>query len=151
MNTEHVWVKLALRELVDTYGLAVDQRAPERFGRLFIAAGSLEIFEPGVEQPVITYTGTAELESVIELVTRYAGTFHVMANHIVVVEADGRATGTAYCHAHHLSEDEDQDTLMLICYKDDYMLDNGVWRFARRRVMRQWNDKLAADRSSLSL
>lgn len=149
MSNEQMAVKWALRELVDAYALAVDTRDAKYFGRLFTATGSLEIHEPGVEQAVLTYTSTAEIESVVELVMRFSSTFHVMTNHISVLGEKGCATGTTYCLAHHLSKDETQDTLMLIRYEDDYVFDNEAWRFERRKVMRQWNDTLAADRSPL--
>lgn len=150
MTPDQVAVKLALRELVEAYALAVDTCDARGFGQLFTAAASLEIYEPGTELPVLRYTGTAQIESVIELVTGYAATFHVMANHQVVLQRSGQATGVTYCLAHHLAKDETCDTMMLIRYEDEYMLDNGSWRFARRRVMRQWNTTLAADRAPLA-
>ena len=149
MTTEHIATRLALRELVDTYALAVDKRDGALFAGLFTADASLDIYEVGQDQPALTYQGTQEIHSVVDLVAQFACTFHVVANHLVDVTGEGKATGSTYCLAHHLDQTESRDTLMLICYLDDYLLEDGVWRFARRRVMRQWNDTLAADRLPL--
>lgn len=70
------------------YALAVDERDPEHFGRVFTAAVSLETNEPGIEWPVITYFGTAEIEPLIQLVNCYARTFQFMVNHLLIVEPD---------------------------------------------------------------
>lgn len=149
MNVE-LAVRQDLRELVDSYALAVDRADGEMLGRLFTPGANLEIYEAGADEPALVYRGTGEIQSVVGLVGRFAGTFHLVANHCVVLGEHGRATGTTYCLAHHLSADETRDTQMLIRYQDDYVRESGRWCFARRRVMRQWNNTLAADRSPLA-
>jgi hypothetical protein len=60
------------------------------------------------------------------------------------VELDGeRATGESYCLAHHLSVDEVGRRTMMIAslrYLDEFVKKDGVWLFARRRLMVDWTE-----------
>ena len=152
MTTASLADMLGLRALVDAYALAVDSRDADGFAGLFTPSGELAVFEPGEADPVITYRGPEELRTVIELVSSYSTTFHVMANHTCTVDGTS-AYGRTYCLAHHLTEREGraEDTLMLIIYRDRYERAEGTWRFHRRDVLRQWTETHSAERARLAL
>jgi SnoaL-like protein len=147
--------RLALRALVDEYASAVDARDADRFAGVFTPGGVLAIIEPGDAEPSLTYTGHAELRTVMNLLRGFATTFHLMANHTCRIDGDG-ATGETYCLAHHLTEDDGgaaggwRDTLMVIRYRDRYVRSAGGWRIERRDVLRQWTEYHAAERARLA-
>jgi uncharacterized protein (TIGR02246 family) len=144
--------RLALRALVDEYALAVDARDPDRFAGLFTPDGVLAVIEPDDPEPSLTYSGTDELRTVIDLLAPFTSTVHVMANHTATIDAPAART-TTYCLAHHLTEAEGKDprdTLMLIRYDDTLRKSPAGWRFTRRDVLRQWTEYHPAERARLA-
>lgn len=152
MSTDAAAAALALRRLIDEYAFAIDTRDPEAFVALFAADGALVVYEPGEADPVVSYRGAQELNTVLGLVAEFDATFHVMANHVSDVDGE-RASARTYCLAHHLTEGDGpaSDTVMLIRYDDEFVLGDGRWRFSERKVMRQWTDTAAAERARLKV
>jgi len=144
--------RLAVRALMDKYALAVDARDRDAFAALFTPDGVLAVIEPGDPEPSLTYSGTDELRTVIDLLAPFSTTFHVMANHTATLDAPTARTIT-YCLAHHLTEAEGadpRDTLMLIRYDDTLHRTPDGWRFTRRDVLRQWTEYHPAERARLA-
>lgn len=141
----------SLRRVVDEYALAVDGRDAAAFADLFTDDGVLAVYEAGEDDPSIEYVGRERLLEVVQLIAAFDATMHVMANHVVDVEGD-EAFGRVYALCHHLQEQDGkgEDTLMLLHYRDRYVRIDGRWRIARRDVLRQWTDPLAAERARLS-
>jgi hypothetical protein len=152
MSTDAIAAGVALRRLIDEYAFAIDTRDPEAFVALFAPDGALVVYEPGESDPVVSYTGAAELTTVLGLVAAFDATFHVMANHVSNVDGE-RATARTYCLAHHLTEGDGPavDTVMLIRYDDAFAFSDGRWLFVRRDVMRQWTDTATAERARLKV
>jgi hypothetical protein len=118
---------------------------------VFTPDGELAIIEPGDTEAAVTYRGHDELRTVIELVSGYSTTFHVMANHTCRVDGT-HAEGDVYCYANHLTEDGQNpasNLLMLIRYHDVYAKADGAWRIVKRDVLRLWNETHSADRARL--
>lgn len=152
IRDEELVDRLALKALIDEYALAVDARDPARFADLFAPDGVLAVIEPGDPEPSLTYSGTDELRTVIDLLTPFTTTFHVMANHTATIDVPTAET-TTYCLAHHLSEADGidpRDTLMLIRYDDTLRKTPTGWRFTRRDVLRQWTEYHPAERARLA-
>ena len=144
--------RLLLRELVDTYAIAVDNRDTERFVSLFLPDAVLAIYEPDVPDAVVTFTGADELRTVTKLLQNFGTTFHLMANHLCQFNGD-TASGEVYCLASHLLESDSGliNLCMYIRYYDTYALTADGWRFAQRKVKRQWTEEHAADLKPLDL
>jgi hypothetical protein len=144
--------RLLLRELVDSYAIAVDKRDAERFVSLFLPGGVLTVYEPDVPEAVVTFTGSDELRSVTNLLQNFGTTFHLMANHLCQINGD-MATGEVYCLANHLLESDSGlvNLCMYIRYYDSYALTADGWRFAQRDVRRQWTEERPADLKPLDL
>jgi hypothetical protein len=144
--------RLALRELVDRYASAVDGRDAAAFAALFTPDGALAVYEREDAEPVVEYRGRDALRDVMALLRHYSSTFHLMANHVVELGAEG-ATGETYCMAHHLTEDASgaSDLVMYIRYRDAYARTPDGWRFERRDVLRQWTEERPAGRRPLAL
>ena len=58
---------------------------------------------------------------------------------------DDRATGEAYCLAHHVAVDGGKRRLMLawLRYLDTFVKIDGAWLFAERRVYVDWLEERA--------
>jgi hypothetical protein len=138
--------RLALRELVDAYAMAVDQRDEAWFRSLWLPDARLTT-HAGDGPPQGDMQGVDAIARVTTLIARYPLTLHVVANHLCRLDGDGtgaddRAVGEAYCIGHHLTPTDDgrhDDYVMAIRYIDRYGRDDGgAWRFATREVRRQW-------------
>jgi SnoaL-like domain len=149
---DHTADLLALRALVDRYASAVDARDADAFAGLFTADGALAVHEREGDPAIVRYRGHEELRSVMGLLRHFTATFHLMANHLCTTAGD-EATGEVYCMAHHLIEDGDAatDLVMYIRYRDAYERTPAGWRFARRDVMRQWTEERPAARRPLDV
>ncbi|MCZ4244283.1 nuclear transport factor 2 family protein [Pedobacter punctiformis] len=51
-----------------------------------------------------------------------------------------KATGIAYCMAHHLTMEDGKQKLMIaaIRYHDTFVKQNGKWLFAERKLLVDW-------------
>jgi hypothetical protein len=143
----------ALRRLADEYSRGVDLRDGARFADVFAPDGVLAVYEPGEDEPVLTYTGTEELASVVRLVDPWNTTMHMMANHTVDIDGD-TAEGLVYGLTYHLKDGADGakgvDTVMVMHYRDKYVHADGRWWIARRDVLRQWTEYHEAERAALA-
>jgi hypothetical protein len=54
-----------------------------------------------------------------------------------------RASGETYCLAHHIWTENGQRTLLVISirYLDQFVREDGMWRFADRRLIIDWTDQ----------
>jgi SnoaL-like domain len=141
MDPTMVADRLELRDLVDGYARACDQRDRAALEALFLPDASLTVRRPGAEPH--TYEGSAALGEIVPRLGQYARTFHLVANHWC--EVDGaKATGEAYCEAHHVRADGASaiDVVLTICYVDAYARTADGWRFASREVQILWTREL---------
>jgi hypothetical protein len=141
--------RLALRDLVDAYAVAVDARDDELFVSLFTPDAKVIVHRSGMAEPVATFDGAAALPKLVgALAARYAVTFHLVGNHRSVVTGD-TAVGETYCVAHHIFLDPEgeppgvpTDLRMPVRYADRYQRGaDGVWRFTRRAVTSMWTSR----------
>ena len=143
---------LALRRLVDEYSRAVDTRDGARFAAVFAPDGVLAVYEPGADEPSLTYTGTQELSTVVALVANWSTTLHLMANHVVDIDGE-KAEGLVYGLTFHFKDGpgaKGEDTLMVMHYRDRYVHADERWWITRRDVLRQWTEYSAGERALLA-
>lgn len=120
----------ALRALVNSYALAVDERDPAALGDLFTSDARLVSYRPGVQGPAFELVGREQIVTLITRLARYTRTFHLVGNHLCTVDGD-HATGQCYCLAHHLGRDEDGmfTRCAPVVYRDIYVrTDDGIER-----------------------
>ena len=89
-----------------------------------------------------TFTGTRDeyVEWVAGILTRFAGTMHVVANQLVEVDGDG-ALGETYGVAYHWGDPPDDSRRNFTTgfrYVDHFARRDGEWRIARRVAVREW-------------
>ena len=137
---------LALRRLIESYAIAVDDRDGAALAALFVPDGRLLVYEADSGEQSYAYRGRAELATLADEMERlYIRTLHVVAN--VVCEVDGdRATGTPYTIAHHLRDDGrgPQIVTMPVRYRDTYVRTAEGWCFEERICTVQWRERRLA-------
>jgi hypothetical protein len=77
-------------------------------------------------------------------VERYRATFHAVLNQLFEIRGD-EASGETYCLANHLFEREGERRKLdwAIRYQDRCRREAGVWRFARRELIVDWEQELS--------
>ena len=135
---------IALRRVVDCYGMTVDRRDADGFVALFEPDAVLQVFYgPESAGPSSESRGHGDLRAIPTGVgDRFAKTFHFVGNHVCDVSGE-EATGEAYCLAHHMNDSPvgGTDYVMAIRYQDRYRHGpDGTWRFAHRKVLVDWTE-----------
>ena len=133
--------RLAIRELVEAYAYCADRRD---------AAGQVALFTPDTHFVVYMdaknptrsqeFHSREALAPVFADLNKYQATMHFVGQSTILSFADNRATGQAYCLAHHLTVDGDKRRLMIAAlrYLDTFAKVNGAWLFAERRLYVDW-------------
>jgi hypothetical protein len=81
-----------------------------------------------------------ELAPVFADLNKYDATMHFVGQSTIFTLTDDRATGEAYCIAHHLTVEGDKRRLMVayLRYDDTFVKAGGVWLFAERLLYVDW-------------
>jgi hypothetical protein len=90
-------------------------------------------------------TPSQELHTREALANKYDATAHFLGQSILfTLEAD-RATGEAYCLAHHVFMHDGKRNLMLasLRYLDTFVKIDGLWLFAERLLYVDWLEERA--------
>jgi hypothetical protein len=133
--------RLAIRELVEAYAYCADRRD---------AAGQMALFTPDTHfvvymdaknpTPSQEFHSREALAPVFADLNKYQATMHFVGQSTILWLADDRATGQAYCLAHHLTVDGDKRRLMIAAlrYIDTFAKVDGAWLFAERLLYVDW-------------
>ena len=134
--------RLAIRELVDAYAYCADRRD---------ATGQMALFTEDTEflvymdsrspTPTQHLRGRNALAPVFDDLNQYQATMHFNGQSTTVLDGD-RASGVAYCLAHHLKVDGSARSLMIaaIRYLDSFVKQDGAWFFGQRKLMVDWTE-----------
>ena len=138
--------RLAIRELVEAYAHCADRRD---------AKGQMSLFTPDTHFVVFMNakdaTPSQELHSrealapVFADLNKYAATTHFVGQSTIFTLTADRATGEAYCLAHHVTVDGGKRRLMLasLRYLDTFVKLDGTWLFSERLLYVDWLEKRA--------
>src|SRR6266852_5685307 len=138
--------RLAIRELVEAYAHCADRRD---------ATGQMSLFTEDTHFVVYMNakdpTPSQELHSrealapVFADLNKYDATTHFLGQSTIFTLTGERATGEAYCLAHHVTVDDGKRRLMLasLRYLDTYVKIDGAWLFAERRLYVDWLEERA--------
>lgn len=133
--------RIALRELVEAYAIAVDAKNPEQVASLFAAEGRLvSTFGPGSPESPLVRSGRRQITAALsEGLAVYLCTTHIVGAHMAEV-AGSTATGLTTCLAHHVYEHDSKRRLMVMAvrYEDSYVVEDGNWRFEERKLWVDW-------------
>jgi SnoaL-like domain len=138
--------RLAIRELVEAYAYCADTRD---------AAGQMALFTPDThfivfmdaKNPTPTWAlhSREALAPVFADLNQYHATMHFVGQSTIDSLAADKATGRAYCIAHHLTLDGDLRRLMvaMLRYADTFVKADSKWLFAERRLYADWIEERA--------
>jgi hypothetical protein len=138
--------RLAIRELVEAYAHCADRRD---------AKGQMSLFTPDTH--FVVYMNAKDpapsqelhsreaLAPVFAELNQYDATTHFVGQSTIFTLTGDRATGEAYCLAHHIMLDGGKRRLMIasLRYLDTFVKMDGSWLFAERRLYVDWFDERA--------
>jgi hypothetical protein len=80
------------------------------------------------------------LNPVFADLNKYDATTHFVGQSTILTLNGDRATGEAYCLAHHLTADDEKGRLMIasLRYLDTFVKMDGAWLFAERLLYVDW-------------
>ena len=138
--------RLAIRELIEAYAHCADRRE---------AKGQMSPFTPDTHFVVFMNakdrTPSQELHSrealapVFADLNQYDATSHFVGQSTIFTLTSDRATGEAYCMAHHVTVDGGKRRLRLasLRYLDTFVKVDGAWCFSERILYVDWLEERA--------
>jgi len=132
--------QLALRRTAELYAQGADRRDKAVWTAILTE-------DCVIEGPGFSMAGReAALGSLDFLASSYEATQHRIHNQIATV-AGNTATGETYCTADHLYRVDGAAKLLCwsIRYQDEWRREAGVWRFARRTLIVDWQETRSVD------
>src|SRR5262245_20312790 len=133
--------RLAIRELVEAYAHCADRRDAKGQMSLFTVDAHFVVYmnakDPTPSQELSSREAVAP---VLAELNRDDATTHFVGQSSIFTLTDQRATGEAYCLAHHVTVDGEKRRLMLasLRYLDTFVKMDGAWLFAERRLYVDW-------------
>jgi ketosteroid isomerase-like protein len=133
--------RLAIRELVEAYAHCADRRDAKGQMSLFTADTHFVVYMNAKDPtPSQELRSREALASVFADLNKYEATTHFLGQSTIFTLTADRATGEAYCLAHHVTVDAGKRRLMLasLRYLDTFVKTDGEWLFAERRLYVDW-------------
>jgi hypothetical protein len=146
ISPEEAADRLAIRELVEAYAHCADRRDAQGQMSLFTADTHFVVYmnvkDPAPAQELHS---REELAPVFADLNKYDATMHFVGQSTVFTLTTDRATGEAYCIAHHLTVKGEKQHLMVayLRYDDTFVKADGAWFFAERRLYVDWLEERA--------
>jgi hypothetical protein len=138
--------RLAIRELVEAYAHCADRRDAKGQMALFTADTHFVVYMNAKDpKPSQELHSREALAPVFADLNQYAATLHFVGQSTILTLTDVRATGEAYCLAHHLTVGGATRRLMIAAlrYADTFAKVAGTWLFAERRLCVDWLEERA--------
>ena len=146
ISPEEAADRLAIRELVEAYAHCADRRD---------ARGQMSLFT--TDTHFVVYMNTKDptpsqelhsreaLAPVFADLNKYDATTHFVGQSTIFTLTNDRATGEAYCLAHHVTVDGEKRRLMVasLRYHDTFVKTEGAWLFAERLLYVDWLEERA--------
>jgi SnoaL-like domain len=133
--------RLAIRELVEAYAHCADRRDAKGQMALFTADTHFVVYMNAKDPtPSQELHSREALAPVFADLNQYAATMHFVGQSTIFTLTGDRATGEAYCIAHHLTVDGEKRRMMVayLRYLDTFAKIDGVWLFSGRLLYVDW-------------
>jgi SnoaL-like domain len=138
--------RLAIRELIEAYAHCADRRDAKGQMALFTADTRFVVYMDAKDpKPSQELHAREALAPVFADLNRYAATMHFVGQSTIFSLSSDRATGEAYCIAHHLTMDGEKRRVMVayLRYLDTFAKLDGAWLFAERLLYVDWLEERA--------
>jgi hypothetical protein len=136
--------RLAIRELVEAYAHCADRRDAKGQMSLFTADTHFVVFMNAKDpEPSMDLHSREALAPVFADLNKYDATTHFVGQSTIFTLTANRATGEAYCLAHHVTVDGGKRRLMVasLRYLDTFVKVDGAWLFAERQLYVDWMEE----------
>ena len=136
--------RLAIRELIEAYAHCADRRDANGQMSLFTADTHFVVYMNAKDStPSMELHSRDTLAPVFADLNKYDATTHFVGQSTIFTLTDDRATGEAYCVAHHVTVDSGKRRLMVasLRYDDTFVKIDGAWLFSERRLYVDWIDE----------
>jgi hypothetical protein len=138
--------RLAIRELVEAYAHCADRRDAKGQMSLFTADTHFVVYMNAKDATPSQELHSCEaLAPVFAELNKYEATTHFLGQSTIFTLTSDRATGEAYCLAHHVTVDGGTRRLMLasLRYEDTFVKLDGAWFFSERVLYVDWLEERA--------
>ena len=138
--------RLAIRELVEAYAHCADRRDAKGQMSLFVADTHFVVYLNAKDlTPSQELHSREALAPIFADLNKYDATTHFIGQSTIFTLTGDRATGEAYCLAHHVTVDAGKRRLMLasLRYFDTFVKTDGDWLFAERLLYVDWLEERA--------
>jgi hypothetical protein len=138
--------RLAIRELVESYARCADRRDAKGQMSLFTADTHFVVYMNAKDpKPSQELHSSEALAPVFADLNKYEATTHFVGQSTIFTLTGERATGEAYCLAHHVTVDGGKRRFLLasLRYLDTFVKRDGAWLFAERQLYVDWLEERA--------
>jgi len=138
--------RLAIRELVESYAHCADRRDAQGQMSLFTTDTHFVVYMNAKDPtPAQELNSRGSLAPVFADLNKYDATTHFVGQSTILTLTNDRATGEAYCLAHHVTVDGEKRRLMVasLRYYDTFAKTEGAWLFAERLLYVDWLEERA--------
>ena len=136
--------RLAIRELIEAYAHCADRRDAKGQMALFTAETHFVVYMNAKDpKPSQELHSREALAPVFADLNQYDATMHFVGQSTILTLTSDRATGEAYCLAHHITASGGKRRLMLAAlrYYDTFVKIDAAWLFAERLLYVDWVDE----------
>ena len=136
--------RLAIRELVEAYAHCADRRDAKGQMSLFTAETHFVVYMNAKDpKPSMELHSREALAPVFADLNNYDATTHFVGQSTIFTITSDRATGEAYCLAHHVTVNGAKRSLMIasLRYLDTFVKMDGAWLFAERLLYVDWQEE----------
>jgi hypothetical protein len=136
--------RLAIREIIESYAHCADRRDAKGQMSLFTPYAHFVVYmdakNPTASQELRSREALAPVFAALE---QYDSTTHFLGQSTIFTLTGDRATGEAYCLAHHVTVDNGKRRLMVasLRYLDTFVKIDGAWLFAERLLYVDWMEE----------
>jgi hypothetical protein len=146
ISPEEAADRLAIQELIEAYAHCADRRDAKGQISLFTAHTHFVVYMNAKDpKPSQELHSRAALAPVFAALNKYETTTHFVGQCTLFTLTGNRATGEAYCLAHHVTVEGGKRRLMLasLRYHDTFVKIDGAWLFAERLLYVDWMEERA--------
>ena len=144
ISPEEAADRLAIRELVEAYAHCADRRDAKGQMALFTEDTHFVVYMNAKDpKPSMDLHVRDALAPVFADLNKYDATTHFVGQSTIFTLTADRATGEAYCLAHHVTVGDGKRRIMIasLRYLDTFVKADGAWSFAERQLYVDWADE----------